>query len=184
VCLRCLRWSPSGCFGQKADGLRDLPGLWVDVGVGKAALWVGWCRLNPGSKHLLSALKTTSIIRSSFKLCFQFQVVPLHMGRRESALHRQRCPQRRQGHHCRALHSLPCFSLSFAQTKCSEVLSSLSPRNRGFINSMIATRSEFRRFGRRDFEMECSDWSNGLPYHNFDTRPGSDFNFTCLSLAT
>ena len=47
---------------------------------------VGWCKLNPGLKvpesawlQLISALETI-IWHTAFKLCFQFQLAPLHRG--------------------------------------------------------------------------------------------------------
>jgi hypothetical protein len=53
-----------------------------------------------------------------------------------------------------------------------------SPRNRGSINSRIATWSDFRRVGRGILEMDSSDGSNGIRirHHVFDTRPDTEFN--------
>jgi len=40
--------------------------------------------------------------------------------------------------------------------------------------------------GRRGqiFDLDCSDWSNGLRYHNFDTRPDTEFNLNRLTISS
>jgi len=57
------------------------------------------------------------------------------------------------------------FKLSVVRTSSVDIL-----ENRGSINSEIAA-------GRRGriFDLDCSDWSKGLRYHNFDTRPDTEF---------
>jgi len=55
-------------------------------------------------------------------------------------------------------------------------MSLLSPRNRRSIDSRIVTRSDLRRVGRWDLGNDSSDWSNGIRYHTFDTKPDTAFN--------
>jgi len=110
---------------------------------------------------------------------------------------------------CRSLHELLVRKLSYGQVKCARSLRQLPTRLQSVsridqISSMRGTVSVGvtcdayllelggpftygSRPGRtvgesvgRIFQMDCSDWSDGIRYHIFDTRPDTDFKLTCV----
>ena len=67
------------------------------------------------------------------------------------------------------------------ETQCRKDMSCLSPRDRGSIDSRIATRSDFRRVRRWDFR---NGQVTRIRYHIFDTRPDTEFNKTLDDVAS
>ena len=74
--------------------------------------------------------------------------------------------------HARGLHSSTC-QLSVGGTSPSDLLEIEGPVTQG---SRPGRSAGYLVGGI--FALDGSDWSNGLRYYNFDTRPDTEFNVT------